>query len=144
MNKYNKKDLEKYILIDKIPYEELGKLYGVSGTAIKKAALRLGLELPRKRTINPNETFNKGKIFNPKGICINCGKEFIQYASKSNKYCSFECQHEYEHKQKYQLIIEGDPSIMRANYTASRFKSDILKEQNGICAICGMLPEWNG
>ena len=32
MNKYNKEILEKEILIDKIPFEELGRKYGVSGT----------------------------------------------------------------------------------------------------------------
>ena len=144
MNKYNKEELEKYILVDKLSYQELGKLYNVSGTAVKKAALRLGLELPRRRVINPNETFNKGKIFNPKGTCINCGKEFIKYSNKMNKYCSFKCQHEYEHKQKYQKIIDGDSSIMRANYTAQRFKLDIINEQNGVCAICGMSQEWQG
>lgn len=143
MNKYNKEELEKFILVDKLSYQELGKLYSVSGTAIKKAALRLGLELPRRRIINPNETFGKGTIKNPTGICINCGKEFVKYANKNNKYCSFKCQHVYEHKQKYQLIIEGDPSIMRANYSAQSFKPDIIEEQEGVCAICGMKPEWN-
>lgn len=33
MNKYNKEILEKEILLDKIPFEELGRKYGVSGTA---------------------------------------------------------------------------------------------------------------
>lgn len=33
---------------------------------------------------------------------------------------------------------------MRANYTPKAFKDDILKEQGGVCAICGRKPEWNG
>lgn len=33
---------------------------------------------------------------------------------------------------------------MRANYPPSIFRDDILKEQKGVCAICGMKPEWNG
>lgn len=144
MNKYNKEELEKYILVDKLSYQELGKLYNVSGTAVKKAALRLGLELPRRRVINPNETFGKGAIKNPTGICINCRKEFVKYANKSNKYCSFKCQQEYQHNQKYQKIIDGDESIMRANYSLEHFKPDIINEQNGVCAICGMNPEWQG
>jgi hypothetical protein len=33
---------------------------------------------------------------------------------------------------------------MRANYSPSIFRDDILKEQGGVCAICSMKPEWNG
>lgn len=33
---------------------------------------------------------------------------------------------------------------MRATYIPSRFKNDILQEQNGVCVICGCKPEWNG
>lgn len=32
---------------------------------------------------------------------------------------------------------------MRANYTPKNYKEDIIQEQNGICAICGMSQEWN-
>lgn len=39
MNKYNKEILEKEILVDKISFEELGRKYGVSGTAVKKLQL---------------------------------------------------------------------------------------------------------
>lgn len=33
---------------------------------------------------------------------------------------------------------------MRANYSPKAFREDILKEQGGVCAICGMKPVWNG
>ena len=33
---------------------------------------------------------------------------------------------------------------MRANYSPSIFREDILNEQDGICAICGCKPEHNG
>ena len=32
----------------------------------------------------------------------------------------------------------------RANYQPKIFKPDIIAEQNGVCAICGMEPKWNG
>jgi len=32
---------------------------------------------------------------------------------------------------------------MTAKYSPRAFKKDILKEQNGVCAICGIKPEWN-
>ena len=144
MNKYNKEELEKLILEKQLPYEAIGKMFNVTEAAIKKAAFRLGIKLPQKRKINPKETFNKGVVRTEIGICINCGKEFIKYAQKNNKYCSLKCQKEYQHKEKYKLLIEGDPSIMRGNYTPRIFKNDILSEQDNKCAICGMPPIWNG
>ena len=130
--------LEQAILVDKLSYEEIGRKYGCSGSNIKKVAQRIGIELPQRRKVNPNETFNKGT--GQKYYCLNCGKE-ITYPKK---FYDLTCQHEYQHKQKYQLILDGDKSIMRANYPPSIFRDDILKEQKGVCAICGIKPEWNG
>lgn len=130
--------LEQAILVDKLSYEEIGRKYGCSGSNIKKVAQRIGIELPQRRKVNPNETFNKGT--GQKCYCLNCGKE-VTYPKK---FCDATCQHEYQHKQKYQLVLDGDESIMRANYSPSIFRDDILKEQGGVCAICGMKPEWNG
>ena len=49
MSKYNKEELENLILIQNLPYEAIGRMYGVTGNAIKKAAIRLGIELPSRR-----------------------------------------------------------------------------------------------
>ena len=142
-----KEELERLINVEKVSYEEIGRRYGCSGANIKKVARNLGISLPQKRKINPSETFGKGiKRSNSwkSAICRNCGKEFEYLSSaQAGIYCSNKCQLEYQHKQKYQLLINGDPSIMRANYSPRNFKEDIIKEQNGVCAICGMKPEWN-
>lgn len=135
-----KEKLEELIKSGK-SYEEIGKIYNCSGTNIRKSAKRIGIVLKPRRKINPKETFNKGTA--KLGTCKNCGKKFILYKSHLGKYCSCKCQYEYLHKQKYKLILNGDISIMRANYSPSRFKEDILKEQNNKCAICGISPEWN-
>lgn len=139
-------DKEKEVLEELIKsgksYEEIGKIYNCSGANIKKSAKRIGIELKPRRKINPTETFNKGTA--KMGYCINCGKEFVLYESSSGKYCSCKCQQDYRHKQKYSLLVNGDSSIMRANYSPRRFREDILKEQNNTCAICGMSPTWNG
>lgn len=127
-----------------VSYEEIGRRYGCSGSNIKKVALRIGIELKQRRAINECETFGKGIIKVPTAICLNCGKEFLKYSDSSGKYCCLKCQREHTHKQKYQLILEGDETIMRANYTPAPFRDDIIKEQEGVCAICGMKPEWNG
>lgn len=143
MSKYKKEDLIKYIFDEKLNYESIGKIYNISGAAIKKAALRFGIELPQKRKINPKETFNKGVSKYEKGICLNCGKEFTKYPSKHNLFCDNKCQGEYKHKMAYKKIIDGDESIMRANYSPSPFRDIILEEQGGVCAICGNPPIWN-
>lgn len=136
-----KENLQKFIQKDKLSYEEIGRMYGCSGANIKKVAIRLGIELEQRRVVREIETFNK----RPKkmAICLNCGKEFHQYSGSTGKYCTIQCQAQYNHKLKYQKIIDGDESIMRANYSPSLFRDDIIEEQNGVCAICGMKPEWN-
>lgn len=123
-------------------YEEIGRKYGCTGANIKKTAKRLGIEVPQKRKINPCETFNKGTA--KKGFCQNCGKEIVLYESSKGKFCSNKCQQEFRHKEKYRKIVEGDPSVMRANYYLIHFKQDIINEQNGKCAICGCEQEHNG
>lgn len=93
MSKYNKEELENLILVQNLSYEAIGRLYGVTGNAIKKAASRLEINLPSRRKINPCETFNKDTS---KAIrhCLNCGKE-LDYSAK--KYCSNDCQAQYEY-----------------------------------------------
>ena len=137
-----KENLEK-LINDGISYEEIGRRYGCTGANIKKTAIRLGIELKARRTINESETFNKGVIKVDKAICLNCGKEFPKYASSNGIYCCHKCQLEYQHKEAYKKVLEGDESIMRANYTPKSFRQDIIDEQGGVCAICGMKPEWN-
>lgn len=123
-------------------YESIGKEFGCSGSNIKNVAIRLGINLQKRREVNPNETFNKGNY--KTHICEHCGKEFRHLTGYSNRFCCSECYIAHRHKQKYSLIVIGDPSIMRANYNPIPFKKDILEEQGGVCAICGMKPEWNG
>lgn len=63
LSNVTKEELEKLIFGEKLSYEEIGRRYEVSGSAIKKKAKKLGIELPKKRDINSNETFNKGYSF---------------------------------------------------------------------------------
>lgn len=134
-----KSNLEQLILVDKLSYEEIGRRYGCTGSNIKKVARRIGIELPAKRSINPSETFNR--VYKQ---CLNCGKELINCSSSCGRYCNIKCQSEHKHKLAYQKVLDGDSSIMRANYSPKSFRGDILNEQGGVCAICGMEPVWNG
>lgn len=139
--KDKKEELERLINSGE-SYESIGRRYGCSGANIKHTAIRLGIVLEERRKVNECETFNRGTA--KTGICKNCGKEFVLYKSSSGKYCSNKCQKEFEHKENYRKLIEGDESIMRANYSPKMFKQDILNEQDGKCAICGCGQEHNG
>lgn len=59
MSKYNKSELENLILNEALSYEAIGRIYGVTGAAIKKAAKQLGINLPQRRSINECEDFVK-------------------------------------------------------------------------------------
>ena len=144
-NWYNEKNnLERLILIEKMSYEKIGRLYKCSGANIKKVANKLGIKILPRRKINKNESFNRGRLIKAVRKCLNCGKTFKKAPGSTGKYCSAMCGLEYKHKIGYQKILNGDESIMRANYSPKSFKIDILKEQNCVCAICGIAQEWNG
>ena len=143
----DKKDtLDHLINVEGVSYEEIGRMFKVSGSAIKKAARTLGIELPKRREINPSELISFANRKKTKHICQNpnCGKEFDHKASGFNKYCSLACQQEHRHIQLYNKILEGDETIMRGNYSPKRVKDFIIDEQDNKCAICGCKPEHNG
>lgn len=94
-----KDELERLINVEKVSYEEIGRRYGCSGTNIKKVAKKLGIELPQRRKINPNETFNKKEHY-----CLNCGKEI----PSGNKYCDNTCRAQYEEKQYIERWKNGE------------------------------------
>ena len=78
------------LIKDGVSYEKIGKIYGVTGNAIKKAARRLGIVLMPRRRISTNEHFNRGKTIKAtKGAyndCPICGRK--KY--KKSKLC-IEC-----------------------------------------------------
>ena len=84
MSKYSKEKLERLILDEGLSYEEIGKRFKISGNAVKKAALRLRIELPQRRNISDKETFNKGvSILNK--VCDNRFIEIINTSTGWNK-----------------------------------------------------------
>lgn len=92
--KGEKENLEKMIS-ENISYSEIGRRYGVTCNAVKKAAIKLGVVLPQKREINPNETFGKGRN-DVTEICKRCGKEFRHPAHLGVvNFCSDECKKKY-------------------------------------------------
>ena len=136
----SKYESEKENLIDLIinqglSYEEIGRRYECTGSNIKKVAQRLGIELPQRRKVNENETFQRKKkdpIF-----CQNCGKELLNYSSGQKKYCSSICQQEFQSKEIYKYFLTSPDELQRANFHLKTIKKFILKEQENKCIICG-------
>lgn len=87
MEKYKKEELEKLIIKEKMSYCAIGRLYGVSDAAIKKAAKKFGIVLPQKRKINPCETFSGHKGFR-KDSLVNqkTNEEFISIVNISKNW----------------------------------------------------------
>lgn len=134
----NEKDeLERLINVEHVSYEEIGKKYNVSGQAVKRAAQRLGLDLPQRRKINPNEHFNRGTA--EMATCVSCGKEFVKYKSTSGKYCSHKCQKEYQFNEYIEKWKSGeiDGSINNGFSTSGYIKTYLLKKNNYKCEKCG-------
>ena len=128
-----KENLEKYILVDKLPYTEIGRIYGCTDNNIKRVARNLGIELSQRRKINPSETFNKKE--KKKCHCLNCGKEL---ESRNKKYCDIHCQQEYQYKEWVIRWKNGEESGLKGEYGISNYlKHYLLEKFNYRCSKCG-------
>lgn len=143
--KDKKIELEKLIFDEKVSYEAIGRLYGVTGAAVKKAAKKLGLNLPVRQVFPKGFVpANKGKKYSISSKnpikCFICG----EICNTGKKYCSNKCQGKHRSELKYKDFLENNDSYCRVNYCLQNIKPHILKEQNNKCVICSMLNTWNG
>lgn len=130
------KDKLKSLIDSKIPYSKIGKIYDVSGAAVKKAAKKLKIPLPLRRKKNPSETFNKGKTLKLKTncYCLNCNAEI----NINRKFCSNKCQSQYERKQFIAEWKSGAISGISGKYNISkRLRNYLIEKANYRCEICG-------
>jgi 5-methylcytosine-specific restriction endonuclease McrA len=138
MVEYKKEELEKLILVDKLSFEKIGRMYGVSGAAVKNAAKRRGIAIPPRRKINEKETFGRGRTKYKIGVCIECGKEFVKYPQKSNLFCSQKCQCEHLYKENVSKWKSGEISGYSRRYKLSGFvKRYLFEKANYCCEECG-------
>ena len=139
--KYNKEDLERFIFVENKSYREIGKIYSVSDTYIKKIANKLGISLKKRKNVSVDfKPHNYGSV--KKSNCINCGNEFILH-NKKQIFCGQNCDNEHKVIKKYNEYLNNQekycyPRDMRF------LKKHILKEQNFICSVCNINNEWNG
>lgn len=131
---YEKSELENLINVQKMSYEKIGKLYGVSGASIKKAAKKLGIVLPNRRKINNKETFNRGKKFKEPRYCKYCGKEIPK--EKYNQFCDSDCYQNYM-KEKRVKDWKKNPDKYRKEDMPEFIRRYMLEKNNYKCQICG-------
>lgn len=68
--------------------------------------------------------------------CINCGKEAIWSHQKVNKYCSNQCQKQYETKKRIkQWLNEG---ISWKHQTPTWAKNYLIEQRGYACEVCKM------
>ena len=124
-----KEILSKYILEDKLSYEEIGKIYGCTGANIRKVSKKLGIELPQRRKINPNETFNKKEC-----KCLNCNADLIY----GKKYCSIDCQNQYTYKTYINEWQQGLVNGCKGKDDVSvHIRKYLFNKYNISCQNCG-------
>lgn len=117
-------------------YEEIGRMYGCTGSNIKKVCFRLGIELKQRRTVNPSETFNKGTAKTAQ--CLNCGETFIVYKGSCGKFCSHQCHEEYKYKDYIKRWKNGEVDGNNNSYSMSEFvRRYIFEKNNSCCEVCG-------
>lgn len=125
--------LEDLILNQNMSYEQIGREQGCSGSYIKKLALKLGVELPKRREINSKETFNKGtrKV----RYCLNCGKLLN---NRQTKYCSNICQTDYQYKQYINRWKLGEETGLSGEYGISQhIRRYLMNKYSCKCQLCG-------
>ena len=128
-----KTQLEDLILNQKMSYEQIGREQGCSGTYIKKLAIKLGIELPKRREINSKETFNKGS--GKVRYCLNCGKVL---SNRQTKYCSNICQADYQYKQYINRWKSGEETGLSGEYGISQhIRRYLMDKYSCKCQLCG-------
>jgi hypothetical protein len=137
VNWKNEKDSLERLISEGVPYERIGRQYGVTGNAVKKAAKRLGIKLEYKREINPSEHFNKGT--GKPHYCLKCGKE-IERNYFSKRFCSNHCQQEYNYDEYIKRWKNGEENGISGKYGVSAYiRRYLFEKYDGKCQICG----WN-
>ena len=147
-----KDNLIQLLVVEKLSYEKVGRKYQRSGSRIKTIAKNLGIDLPARRSINPRETFNKGKeTGGGRGhkVCMECAITFSRkYYSDSistEHFCSNKCRISFNKKAKYQHFLQHPEEYQSARYNPGCWiKPIIMEEQGHKCEICKIPLVWNG
>lgn len=129
---YNKEELERLIINENKSYEEIGRLLNVSGSAVKKAAKKMGIKLPNRRKVNEKETFNRGKkLTYETRFCERCGKEIKH--GRYSRFCSSECFQKYM-KEKRVNEWKKNPELFSKEEIPSFIRKYLFEKYDGKCS----------
>ena len=88
------------------------------------------------REINSKETFNRGTA--KKGVCKNCGKEFILYQGTNGYYCCAKCQMEHQYKEWLENWKNGKEDGLSGGFALSkRVRRYLFEKYDCKCQLCG-------
>jgi len=139
--KFKKEDLYKLIFEEKKSYREIGRMYNVSDTYIKKISKKMGLTL-EKRKVFPEDFVPHNKGINEQKNCKYCSNNISENAPKEQKYCSFECSVKDRTKFNYENYLNNQKDYCY-DRNISYLKPYFLEDQNHKCAICDLEDKWN-
>ena len=125
--------LKDYVFVQKLSYEEIGRIYNCTGSNIKKVMKRRGIELPIRSKNSGKEPVNKGtgKV----RYCLNCGKVL---SNRQTKYCSNICQADYQHKQYINRWKSGEETGLNGEYGISpHIRKYLMDKYFCKCQLCG-------
>ena len=130
-------NLKNYVFVEKLSYEDIGRIYNCSGNNIKKVMKRRGIELPIRSKNAGKEPINKGT--GKKYYCLYCGKDITFAKNTTHKYCSNSCQQEYEYKQWVEKYKQ-DNSIVKSTKWGQipvQLRRYIFNKFENKCCECG-------
>lgn len=132
---WNKEKEKLKSLIEKgISYSEIGRMYGISGNAVKKAARSRGITLEPRRKVNECETFNRGVLRKEQNYCLYCGKPI----DGRHLYCNNSCQQNYLSTQYIKDWKAGKEDGINGQYALSkRIRHYLLAKAEYKCELCG-------
>lgn len=124
-------ELDRLIKGENLSYEQIGRMYAVSGTYVKKAYIKLGGTVTKRKKGNLFPAMREKKI---KEKCKNCGKDIYIYR---HPFCSKECAYEYRNKQK---IEKWNAHLLKYRKKGYKIPVAILRaqymEQDQKCIKC--------
>lgn len=125
---YNKEQLVKLILEDKLPYTKIGTMLGVSDVSVRRAAKKIGIELPKRKQ-------KMGEKF-----CEYCGKQLTKRQILSgNIYCSQKCDIDRKYEESINLWKQGENNGYNGNDKQIKpfIKRYLQEKYNNSCEVCG-------
>ena len=127
------KDNLESLIRNGVSYTEIGKIYGCCDSNVRKQAIKLGIELPKRRKINPNETFNRGLR---RKTCKYCGKDISK-----GKFCSRDCLNKFNEEEKIKRWLSGENFVRGENGSRPEapdfIRRYLFREYDCKCQKCG-------